>query len=147
MATDVTRVLVVQGAGMDLRGTSQVEVFGPETLAEINAGIEAHAAALGIEVEIVQSNDELEVVGRLESASPDAYAAMIINPGGFTATTGPLPETIRNLPFPAFEVHASNPAARGVRSTILPACRGAIAGFGYAGYRLALEAISRLDSR
>jgi 3-dehydroquinate dehydratase-2 len=138
----VARVLVVQGAGMDMRGRSQVEIFGPETLPEINAGVEAHARDLGIEVEIVQSNDELELVERLRSADPSAYDALIINPAGFTSTSGPLPETIRNLPFPAFEVHASNPAARGVTSTILPACRGGVCGFGYAGYRLALEAVA-----
>jgi len=138
-------VLVVQGAGMDQRGRMQVEIFGPETLPEINAGIEAHARSRGIDVEIVQSNDEVEVVARLRSADPAAYDALIINPGGFTTTSGPLPEAIRDLPFPAYEVHASNPAARGVRSTILPVCRGAVSGFGYVGYRLALEAIASLQ--
>ena len=73
-------------------------------------------------------------------ASP--ASALIINPGGFTTTDGALPEVIDKLPFPAYEVHASNPAARGVRSNIQPVCRGAICGFGYAGYRLALTAIA-----
>lgn len=137
----MTRVLVIQGAGMDRRGLTQVEIFGPETLAEIDAGIEAHARALGITVEIFQSNDEAAVVARLANAA--GFDAMIINPGGFTPSAGPLPDAIARLPFPAYEVHASNPMARGVTSAILPVCAGGVCGFGYAGYRLALEAIAR----
>lgn len=136
------RVIVVQGAGMDERGRTLVEVFGPETLPEINAQIEAHARELGLEVEIFQSNDEAAVVGWIQAADPVRIAAMIINPGGFTPTNGPLPDAIRALAFPAYEVHASNPSARGVISRIAPACRGSICGFGYFGYRLALEAIA-----
>lgn len=137
------RVMVVQGAGMDERGRTQVEIFGPETLPEINAQIEAHARELGLDVEIFQSNDEAAVVGWIQAADPARIAAMVINPGGFTPTKGPLPDVIRALPFPAYEVHASNPSARGVISSISPACRGSICGFGYFGYRLALEAIAR----
>ena len=59
------KVLIVQGAGMELRGKADVEIFGPETLPEINAGIEAAAAALGMSVEIVQHNDEAGLVSAL----------------------------------------------------------------------------------
>lgn len=137
----MARVLIIQGAGMDERGRTMVEVFGPETLPEINAGIEAHARELGVEVEILQSNDEPALVSRLQSLDATGIDALIINPAGFTTTDGPLPDAIRALPFPAYEVHASNPAARGISSRIGPACRGSICGFGYLGYRLALDAI------
>ena len=134
------KVLVIQGAGMELRGKTQVEIFGPETLDDINAGIRASAATLDIDVDIMQSNDETAVVQRLASAGIE-YAAMIINPSGFTATEGPLPGAIEALAFPCFEVHASNPTRRGLRSTIQPVCQGAICGFGYGGYEMALRAI------
>jgi len=137
------RVLIIQGAGMDERGHKLVEIFGPETLPEINAQIEAHARELGVSVEIFQTNDEAALVAHLESINAAEVDAMIINPGGFTPTTGPLPDAIRALPFPTYEVHASNPAARGVVSTIGPACRGGVCGFGYLGYRLVLDAIVR----
>ena len=140
--TGMTRVVVIQGAGMDVRGKTDVEIFGPETLDEINALIETHARDLGIEVEIHQSNDEQAVVDLLRGLDASTVDALIINPGGFTPTEGPLPETIASLPLPAYEVHASNPSARGVRSAILPACKGGVCGFGYAGYRLALEGIA-----
>jgi len=141
MTENSRRVLVIQGAGMDRRGKEQIDVFGPETLEEINAGIRRQALELQIDVEIIQHNDEAVLVTELEELSVGQYDALIINPGGFTMTTGPLPATITRTTTPCFEVHASNPAARGVQSTITPACRGAICGFGYRGYQLALQAI------
>ncbi len=136
------RVLVVQGAGMDLRGKTQGEIFGPETLVEINAQIKAHGVRLGMEIDVFQSNDEEQVIALLQDAKSRPYLALLINPGGFTATTGTLPAVIGDLPFPAFEVHASNPASRGVRSVITPVCRGAVCGFGYDGYGLVLDALA-----
>jgi 3-dehydroquinate dehydratase-2 len=137
----VSKVLVIQGAGMDQRGKTNIEIFGPETLDEINAQIEAHAARLGLEVEIFHSNEEDETIAKLKTASPDEFAALVINPSFFTTTEGPLPEVIADLDFPAYEVHGSNPTSRGVQSVIQPVCKGAICGFGYAGYGMALEAI------
>jgi 3-dehydroquinate dehydratase-2 len=133
------RVLIIQGAGMDQRGKTQIEIFGPATLPEINAGIEHAAVELGLDVEIIQSNDDAEIIDHLEG-KPD-YAAVIINPAGFTTTTSRLPEVLAALSCVTFEVHASNPASRGIRSTIGPACTGGICGFGYAGYAMALKAI------
>ena len=137
----MNKVLVSQGAGMDMRGKTQIEIFGPETIDEINALIKTHAKALSLEVEILQSNDEGEVVTRLESIDTSDITAVLINPGGFTTTMGPLPDAVTKLDIPVYEIHASNPAARGVTSTLLPVCKGAICGFGYAGYQLGLLAI------
>ena len=137
----MTKVLVIQGQGMDLRGKTQVEIFGPETLDEINAQIEAHARELGLAVEIVQSNDEDVLATQLNGAAASEFDAILINPAGFMTSTGPLPQALKTLPIPAYEIHASNPASRGITSNIQPVCTGAICGFGYAGYRLGLEAI------
>ncbi len=134
------KVLVIQGAGMDQRGKVQVEIFGPETLDEINAQIEEHAARLGLDVEILHSNDATEICDKLFAAR-GGFVAMIINPAGFTVTEGPLASAIAELDFPAYEVHASNPSARGIRSVVQPVCKGAICGFGYRGYAMALDAI------
>lgn len=129
------KVLLIQGAGMEQRGKVDVEIFGPETLEEINTRVETDADALGIAVEIRQSNDEAEVAAWIDAADVDA---LIINPSGFTTTEGPLIDALRRLNVPAVEVHASNPSARGVRSTVTPVCKGAVCGFGYDGYRVAL---------
>ena len=141
----MTRILVIQGAGMDRRGKEQVEIFGSETLDEINAQIMREAAALGMEVELFQSNDEDLVVKKLIDTDPGEFAALLINPGGFTMTKGPLPETIGQLGFPAYEIHASNPSARKVQSTLQPHCKGSICGFGYVGYRMAMQVIRDLE--
>ena len=138
-------VLVIQGAGMDERGKTRVEVFGPETIDQINEQIRQGAGEMGLTVEITQSNDVSEVVELLQSITPNnapGFVAGIINPGGFTTLAGPLPDAIGKLPFPMYEVHASNPASRGISSAILPVCKGAICGFGYTGYQLALQAIN-----
>lgn len=136
------KVVVIQGAGMDQRGKVQVEIFGPETLDEINARIAADAAACGLEVEVFQSNDEGETVAFVEQCGSGDFVAGIINPSGFTATDGPLPEAIAKLEIPFYEVHASNPSSRDIKSTILPVCKGGVCGFGYAGYGVALRSIS-----
>ena len=140
----MAKILVIQGAGMDARGKTMVEVFGPETLDEINAMVQAHAVEIGVEVEIIQSNDAQTVVVAIERA--DAIDAIVINPGGFTAADTGIPAAITARGVPAVEVHASNPAVRGVQSVIAPVCRGAICGFGYFGYRLALMALDEMTS-
>jgi 3-dehydroquinate dehydratase len=137
------KVLVVQGAGMALRGKVDVEIFGPETIEEINAGIEAAAASLGMTVDIIQHDDEGDLVAALTDSAADVDA-IVINPSGFTVSDGSLPEVLAGLPVPVFEVHASNPAARGVVSRITPVSRGAVCGFGYDGYRIALEGIRQM---
>jgi 3-dehydroquinate dehydratase-2 len=68
----------------------------------------------------------------------------LINPAGYTTGTGPLRGAITHVKFPVIEVHASNPTARGTVSNILPVCKGSVYGFGYYGYRLALEAVKQM---
>jgi len=84
-----------------------------------------------------------EVVGWLRALRPGDYDALLINPGGFTTAEGALPEAIADLSIPVYEVHASNPAARGIRSVLQPVSKGTVCGFGYAGYGLALRGLAR----
>ena len=137
------KVVVIQGAGMDQRGKVQIEIFGPQTLEQINEQIKQAAASSNLQVEIFQSNDEVETVKFIKALEADEYVAGVINPSGFTPTTGPLPQAIADTTFPFYEVHASNPHARGVKSTILPVCKGGICGFGYAGYGMVLQAVAQ----
>jgi 3-dehydroquinate dehydratase-2 len=77
-------ILVIHGAGMNMRGKVQTEVFGTLTLPEYDVKIRAYAAALGMQVEIFHSNIEGEVINRLYAAHDEGIAAAIINPDGFT---------------------------------------------------------------
>ena len=141
----MAKVLVIQGAGMNMRGKAQVEIFGSMTLEEMNEQILTYAEGLGIEVELFLSNIEGEGGNALYDAHDRGFDAALINPAGYTTGTGPLRGAISQVGFPVIEVHASNPTARGTVSTVLPVCKGSVYGFGVYGYRLALEAVKHIS--
>ena len=138
------KVLVIQGAGMNMRGKVQLETFGPMTLEEMNEQILGYAESLGMDIELMHSNIEGEVVNALYDAHDRNFDAALINPAGYTTTTGPIKGAISQVVFPVIEVHASNPTARGTVSQVLPVCKGAVYGFGVYGYKLALEAVKQM---
>ena len=140
----MTKVLVIQGAGMNMRGKSQLDIFGLTTLDQIDEQILGYAEGLGIDVEIYHSNIEGEVVNAIYDAHDRQIDAAVINPAGYTTTTGPLRAAITQVGFPFIEVHASNPTARGTVSNVLPVCKGSVYGFGVYGYYLALEAVKHM---
>ena len=140
----MSKVLVIQGAGMNMRGRSQVEIFGPQTLEQINEQIQGYAEGMGIDLELFHSNIEGEVVNALYDAHDRDFDAVLINPAGYTTGTGPLRSAITQIKCPVIEVHASNPTSRGTISQVLPVCKGAVYGFGVYGYRLALEAVQQM---
>ena len=135
----MARILVIHGAGMNMRGKAQVEVFGRMTLPEYDAQIRAYAAELGVEVEIFHSNSEGAVIDRIYAAHEEGIDAAIINPAGFSRGYPALVAAIAGVKFPTIEVHISNPARRGLHSDVLTASLGAVAGFGITGYELALR--------
>jgi 3-dehydroquinate dehydratase-2 len=137
----MTRILVIHGAGMAMRGKALIEVFGPMTLPEYDAAIRGYAADLGIEVEIFLSNSEGAVIDRLYAAHDESVDGAIINPAGFTRGYPALVAAIGQVRFPTVEVHISNPARRGTVSEIATATRMCVAGFGVEGYRLALAGL------
>ncbi|HEX9687126.1 MAG TPA: type II 3-dehydroquinate dehydratase [Burkholderiales bacterium] len=139
------KVLVIHGAGMNMRGKSQLDVFGPMTLPEYDQHIRQYASELGIEVEIFHSNIEGEVINKLYAAHDGGVGAAIINPAGYTTGHPALAAAIGQVRFPVFELHISNPARRGRVSEIAPACRGVLTGFGIYGYHLALRGIREIE--
>jgi 3-dehydroquinate dehydratase II len=140
------KVLIIQGAGMNMRGKVDVEIFGPMTLEQLNDQIRGYAAELGVDVQFCQSNIEGEVVNALYEAHDANIDAALINPAGYMRTTGPLPSAIAQVRFPIIEVHVSNPVSRGVNSSTLPACRGSVTGFGPYSYYLALAAAREITN-
>ncbi len=138
------KVLVIHGAGMNMRGKVNIETFGTMTLPEYDAKINEYADALDIEVEIIQSNIEGEIVNKLYEAHEAGYAAALINPSGYTTSDGPLRAAITQVGFPTIEVHISNPSSRGTVSTIQQVSKGSVYGFGIYGYYLALNAVKNV---
>jgi 3-dehydroquinate dehydratase-2 len=138
------KALVIHGAGMNMRGKTQLDVFGPMTLPEYDQHIRKYASELNVDVEIFHSNIEGEVINRLYEAHDRGADAAIINPAGYTTGHPALAAAIAQVKFPVFELHVSNPARRGRVSEIAPACRGVLTGFGIFGYYLALRGIREI---
>ena len=137
------RVQILHGPNLNLLGQREPDVYGSDTLEDIDAMLAAEAATLGIELRTAQSNSEGDLVNAIQSAAGWADA-MIINPAGYTHTSVALRDAVAASDFPVIEVHLSNVYAREEfrhHSFIAPVAAGQIAGFGKDSYRLALHAV------
>lgn len=137
--------LVIQGAGMNMRGYSQIDLFGSMTLDEINKQILAYSKSLSMDINIVHSNVEGEVINFLYNGHHSGILGALINPAGYTTSTGPLSAAITQVGYPVIEVHFTNPTSRGVISNIHPVCNGSVYGFGVFSYYLGLQALKHLS--
>ena len=135
------RILVIHGAGMNMRGKVQLDVFGPMTLPEYDERIRGYAKELGVEIEIFHSNIEGEIVNKLYVASEQGFDGAIFNPAAFGTGYPALVAAIAQVKFPTIEVHISNPIRRGPASQTAAVSQSIVAGFGIAGYALALRGI------
>jgi 3-dehydroquinate dehydratase II len=135
------KILVIHGAGMNMRGKVQTEIFGTMTLPEYDARIRAYASELGVEVEIFHSNIEGAVIDRIYAANDQGIDAALFNPAGFSSGYPALVAAISQVRFPVVELHISNPIRRGPASDTARVSQSIVAGFGIAGYGLALRGI------
>lgn len=136
------RILVLHGPNLNLLGSREPAIYGSTTLAEIDAALRARAAALGVAIEILQSNHEGLLIDAIHEAI-GRVDGLIVNPGGLGHTSVALRDAVAGGP-PAIEVHLSNPQAREPFrqvSLLAPVCLGGIYGLGAAGYGLALQAL------
>ena len=138
------RILVVHGAGMNMRGKSQIEMFGPLTLAHYDEHIRRYAREHDCEVEMFHSNVEGEVINRFYDAFEKKMDGALINPAGYTTEHPALCAAITQVGFPVVEVHLSNPAARGRISDVGRVCRSVVTGFGIYGYAMALRGLKEI---
>ncbi|MGA8381909.1 MAG: type II 3-dehydroquinate dehydratase [Stellaceae bacterium] len=138
------KILIVHGAGMNMRGKVQTEIFGPMTLPEYDERIRGYAAELGLDIEIFHSNVEGEIVNKLYQANDQGFAAALFNPAAFGSGYPALVAAIGQVKFPTIEVHISNPIRRGPASQTAGVSQGIVAGFGVAGYYLALRGVRDL---
>ena len=140
-------IYVLNGPNLNLLGTREPEIYGADTLDDIAARLEDQAQALGVALDIRQSNHEGHLIDWLHEAQAKGAKAAILNPGGLSHTSVALRDAVRAVTVPVIEVHLSNPQAREGfrrRSLTAAAARGTIAGFGALGYELALDAAARL---
>ena len=140
------KILVLNGPNLNILGAREPDVYGHETMAEIEAACAKRASALGLTVEFRQSNNEGELVDWIQGAR-NGYAGLIVNAGAYTHTSVALLDALLACDVPVIEVHLSNIFQREDfrhHSYVSKAARGLICGFGGFGYEMALEAAARM---
>ena len=137
------KIGVLHGPNLNLLGQREPEVYGRETLADIDRRIQAEATRLGVEVECFQSNSEGGLIDAVQRMGRTADG-FLVNAGGYTHTSVALRDALTGVGLPYVEVHLSNLAAREpFRHTSLLAgtALGAIMGFGGTSYILGLNGL------
>ena len=140
-----TKILVLHGPNLNLLGTREPEIYGHETLDDVNALIQTKAKELGVIVECRQSNNEGELVTWIQQAR-DAASAILINAGAYTHTSVAIADAIRAVGLPVYEVHLTNIYQRESfrhHSYISGLAVAVICGLGPDGYLHALTAASK----
>ena len=142
----MARLLLLNGPNLNMLGTRQPEVYGRDTLADVEALAASAAADVGMEVTCRQSNHEGELVTWIQQAR-GAFDAIIINPGAYSHTSIAILDALNVFEGPVIEVHVSNIHAREVfrhHSYVSQRAVAVIAGCGIQGYRFAIERAAAL---
>ena len=139
-------VFVLNGPNLNLLGTREPEIYGHETLRDVDRLCNARAAAIGLSVDFRQTNLEGELVGWIQEART-AASGIVLNAGAYTHTSVAIYDALKLCGLPIVEVHLSNVYKREPfrhKSYVSGVASGVICGFGGHGYELALDALGRL---
>jgi 3-dehydroquinate dehydratase-2 len=137
------RIGIIHGPNLRLLGRREPEVYGSETLDDVNTKLTSLGAELGVEVETFQSNHEGELLDHVEEAAA-RVDGFVINPGAYTHTSIALRDALVGVETPFVEVHLSNTAGRERfrrHSYLSPVASGVVYGFGVEGYLLGLQGL------
>ena len=140
-------VFVLNGPNLNRLGLREPDIYGTDTLDDIADRLEDRAQALGLAIDMRQSNHEGHLIDWLHEAQATGAKAVLLNAAAFTHTSLALYDAIRSIDIPVIEVHLSNPHAREEfrhASWVGKAAKGTISGFGAGSYLLALEAAALL---
>ncbi len=139
-------IYVLNGPNLNLLGVREPEIYGYDTLSDIESRCQVLLEGTGHGLVFKQSNHEGELVDWIQEARTEADA-LIINPAAYTHTSVALYDALKALSIPVIECHLSNPHAREPfrhHSYVSLAAKGVIAGFGSIGYELAIRAVLSL---
>lgn len=140
-------VYVLNGPNLNRLGKREPEIYGSQTLDDIGAMLAARGEALGMTIEMRQSNHEGALVDWLHEAQDSGAHVVLLNAGAYTHTSIALLDAIRSIKVPVIEVHLSNPHTREEfrhKSWVGMGAKGTVAGFGAQSYMVALEAAAGL---
>jgi 3-dehydroquinate dehydratase-2 len=140
------KILVLNGPNLNLLGTREPEIYGTETLLDIEDKLTTKASESVVDIDFFQSNSEDGLIDRLHQAKKDLVDYVIINPGAFTHTSVALRDAFLGTNIPFIEVHISNIYSREdfrKKSFLSDISTGLITGLGTAGYEFALSSIIR----
>lgn len=138
------KILVIHGPNLNLLGQREVDIYGRVTIKEINETLRGEAKRQKIDLKIVQSNHEGEIVDLVGKAG-NRFHAILINPAAYTHTSVAIRDALMACGLPSVEVHLSNIYRREEfrqHSLTAPACIGQVAGFGMTSYLLGLQGLA-----
>jgi len=144
--SNMKKVLVLHGPNLNLLGHREQDVYGSDTLAEVNAALYTLAAELDLDLRIVQSNHEGALIDEIQRAMEWADG-IVINAGAYTHTSYAIRDAIAAVALPTVEVHMTRIYAREAfrhHSVIAPVCQGQISGFGKVSYLLGVRALQEI---
>ena len=142
-------IYVLSGPNLNLLGVREPEIYGHQTLEDVQRLCEARASALGCAIVFRQSNHEGELIDWIQEARAQG-SAVVINPAGYGHTSVAILDALKAVGLPVVECHLSNPASREAfrhQTYVSLAATGVVAGFGAASYELAVEAAAGLVRR
>jgi 3-dehydroquinate dehydratase-2 len=137
-----TKLLLLNGPNLNLLGSREPEVYGADTLQDVEMAAAAQAAAAGAMLDCYQSNHEGALIDRIHAARVEGVTGIVFNPGGYTHTSVALRDALAGVAIPFVEVHISNIYRREAfrhHSYFSGLAVGTICGLGIDGYRLAID--------
>jgi 3-dehydroquinate dehydratase-2 len=139
-------ILVLNGPNLNLLGLREPEIYGRETLADVEARVSSRAESHGFAIDFRQSNHEGVLVDWIQEAR-DTAVGIVINPAAYTHTSVALRDALKAVALPVIEVHLSNIHTREDfrhHSFVSPVARAIVIGFGADGYELAIDGLARI---
>ena len=137
------KILLINGANLNMLGTREPEKYGSTTLKDIESAVIQRGDELGTQVDVWQSNHEGEIVDKIQSAK-GVYDGILINAGGYTHTSVVIRDAIASVQIPTVEIHMTNIHAREEfrhTSLLSGVCIAQVVGFKELSYTLALEGL------
>ncbi|MCY8341084.1 type II 3-dehydroquinate dehydratase [Bacillus haynesii] len=133
-------ILILNGPNLNRLGKREPDVYGTDTLTDLEQKLFQFAEGIQTELTFFQSNHEGDLIDALHEAE-EQYDGIVLNPGAFSHYSYAIRDAVAAIGIPVIEIHLSNPHAREAfrhRSVIAPVARGQITGLGFEGYKLAI---------